>query len=234
MAAGAFGFAADQKKKSNVTKPLVVAAEERDDDDDNNYHTPTPAPVQCEYKFVYDAPEVEGMLGAGTFYYGPGGKIYLFPYFAQPPTPIPTPMPSELIGLSINGVASLNENTSGLFTATATYKDGATRTVIPVWSEDSPYATISTQGTLSVQAVTKNEVVNLLASYTESNITKTSIKKVTIVDVLPTPTPTCTGPALNAMYNNKPLCASCHRNRTNTGTIHNSHKQNCCVCHPTK
>lgn len=60
-----------------------------DDDDDND---------DC-IGFVYSKSNIgRGAVESGTYFTGPTGKIYLFPYWAQKPkpTPIPTPIPTPL------------------------------------------------------------------------------------------------------------------------------------------
>jgi hypothetical protein len=103
-----------------------------------------------------------------------------------------------LSGLTIGGPASVNEGGSGTYIATATWSDGSTSAVTPVWSENSSYATISAGGGLTTTAVTANQTVTVGASYTSGGVTKTAAKSVGIVDVSTTKTLSelaITGPA---------------------------------------
>jgi hypothetical protein len=89
-----------------------------------------------------------------------------------------------LSALAIAGPASVNENSTASYIATASYSDGSTATVTASasWSEDSPYATISA-GVLTAGAVTGNQAVTVSVSHSAGGITKTSSLAVTIVDL---------------------------------------------------
>ena len=89
------------------------------------------------------------------------------------------------------------------YTATATFSDGSTQTVTGSanWSEDSPYASISSSGGLTTSEVQSDVTMIIEASYTDGGLTESATKQVTIVDVpasnLPPSTP-------NIMYPENP------------------------------
>jgi hypothetical protein len=92
-----------------------------------------------------------------------------------------------LSSLSISGNHSVNENSSTGYTATATFSDGSTQTVTggTGWSEDSPFASITSSGLLTASEVSDDVAVTIHASYTVGDVTKTDTKVVTIIDVPP-------------------------------------------------
>jgi parallel beta-helix repeat protein len=94
----------------------------------------------------------------------------------------------NLSGLTINGPSSIEENSSGTYTATAAWSDGSASPVTPLWSENSTYATISSGGVLTALAVTADQSVTVSAGYTSGGVTKTASKSVNITDV-PPPSP---------------------------------------------
>ena len=88
----------------------------------------------------------------------------------------------QLTGLSISGPASVNQNSSGQYSATAVFSDGSTPTVTPIWSVNvGAPASISTSGQLTAGSVSANTPVTITASYTTGGITKTASYNVTIV-----------------------------------------------------
>ncbi|MFZ3095783.1 MAG: BACON domain-containing carbohydrate-binding protein [Desulfosalsimonadaceae bacterium] len=87
-----------------------------------------------------------------------------------------------LSGLSISGPVSINENSSAIYTATASWSDGSTSTVTPSWSENSAYASISASGMLIAVDIAGNQSVTITASYASGGITRTATKSVTIVN----------------------------------------------------
>lgn len=90
---------------------------------------------------------------------------------------------AQLTGLSISGPATINENSSGTFTAKAIYSDGSTPTVTPNWSVSGGNASIgSSSGQLTAGSVSANTVATVSASYTSGGVTKTASANVTIVD----------------------------------------------------
>ena len=94
---------------------------------------------------------------------------------AQSPTP-------TMSSLSINGPSSLNEGTSATFVAVASYQDGTTAKVTATWSENSSYASISSNGLLTANMVTSNQTAIITASYTSAGTTLTAVKNVTIIN----------------------------------------------------
>ncbi len=84
-----------------------------------------------------------------------------------------------LSSIAVSGPSSVSEGGAGTYTATGTWDDGTTAAVTPTWSENSSYATISTDGLLTASTVTSNQTVTVTASYGG----KTATKSVTIVDV---------------------------------------------------
>ena len=90
----------------------------------------------------------------------------------------------QLSGLTISGPATVSENTSAQFTATATFSNGSTQVVTSAstWSENSSSATISASGLLTADSVAANTPVTITASYNTGGITKTATVTSTIVD----------------------------------------------------
>ena len=81
-------------------------------------------------------------------------------------------VPATLTGLSITGAASVNENSTATYTATASWDDGSTSTVTPSWSVNPPaYASISA-GVLTTTEVPSNQTATITASYTSGGDNK--------------------------------------------------------------
>ncbi|MBN2161954.1 MAG: hypothetical protein JXR25_03815 [Pontiellaceae bacterium] len=87
-----------------------------------------------------------------------------------------------LSGISISGPISLDEGTTAGFSCSASWSDGVVAEVVAVWSEDSPYASISGDGVLSASDVTSDQSVTVVAAYGGMTDTQT----VTIHYVAPT------------------------------------------------
>ncbi|MDA3898397.1 MAG: BACON domain-containing carbohydrate-binding protein [Desulfobacteraceae bacterium] len=87
-----------------------------------------------------------------------------------------------LSGLTINGPASVDENSTATFTATANWSNGSTSVVTPSWSENSAYASINESGVLIAVDVTEDQLVMVTASYTSGGITENAIKSITILN----------------------------------------------------
>ncbi len=91
-----------------------------------------------------------------------------------------------LISVSVTGSASVSENSSANYTATAYFSDGTNQNVTAsvTWSENLSYASFDsyTKGKLVTQAVTSNQSATLTASYIYSGVTKSGTKTVTITD----------------------------------------------------
>ena len=129
-------------------------------------------------------PDVQGMTRGGTVYFtakavlSTGEQSALSPAFGWV-VPSATPAPAVLSSVAVSGPSSVNEGATGTYTATATWDNGTTAAVIPAWSENSSYATISAGGLLTASAVTSNQAVTVTATYGGKTVTK----GVTIVDV---------------------------------------------------
>lgn len=90
----------------------------------------------------------------------------------------------ELSSITIQGAASVDENTSSNYTVLATYTDGSTSLVTPdTFTKDaSTFCTLSGQQ-LSVGNLTvSGETTTLSASFTENGITETDTLEVTLID----------------------------------------------------
>ena len=111
-----------------------------------------------------------------TVYAGTNGGVFKITFSAE----------LTVTGLTISsGPASINEGGSATYGATATWSDGSTTTVTPVWSvTPTTYAGIGTGGLLTTLAVPSNQTVTITAGYTAGGITKTANKIVTINNVL--------------------------------------------------
>jgi len=94
-------------------------------------------------------------------------------------------VPVTLSSLSIAGDDFVNENSSTVYTATATFSDGSTQIVTGTtdWSVNSSYASINSSGGLTTSEVQSDVTITIHAGYTDSGITETATKVVTIVDV---------------------------------------------------
>jgi len=96
----------------------------------------------------------------------------------------------NLSAISISGPAEMNENSSSNFTCTATYSDGSSLVVTAdaVWSENSVWATITLEGTLTALSVDSNQLVVISADYEEGGVTRNDTLEVVVIDV-PEPPP---------------------------------------------
>jgi alpha-tubulin suppressor-like RCC1 family protein len=88
---------------------------------------------------------------------------------------------TQLTGLSIAGPATVAQNGTAQFVATALFNNGTTQVVTPNWSENSSATTISSNGLLSAGSVGADTVVTVSASYTNNGITKTASANITVV-----------------------------------------------------
>jgi hypothetical protein len=88
----------------------------------------------------------------------------------------------ELTALSISGPATINENTSGQFNATAYYSDGSASAVTPSWDMSGSVATISASGQVNASSVSANTAVTVSASYSAGGITKPASANLIIVN----------------------------------------------------
>jgi len=89
-----------------------------------------------------------------------------------------------LTGVNINGAASVSENTSQTYTATATFSDGSSATVSPSWglAQNGAPASISANGVLDAGAVNADTAVTVQVSYISGGVTRTATKSVTIIN----------------------------------------------------
>ena len=136
-------------------------------------------------------PGTQGMTRGGTVYFTVKTVLSTSEISALSPgyawvVPPATPSQPTLSGISVSGPSSVNEGGTGTYTATATWSDSTTTSVIPTWSENSSYATISSGGMLTASAVTSNQSVTVTASYTSGGVTKTATRAVTITNVAAT------------------------------------------------
>ncbi len=91
------------------------------------------------------------------------------------------PAPVTLSGIAISGPASVNENTTATYAATATWSNGTTTSVTPTWT--TTLGTISSSGVLTAPTVTANQTATIGASYTSGTVTRTASASVTIAYV---------------------------------------------------
>jgi hypothetical protein len=102
------------------------------------------------------------------------------------------PPTRTLSSLAVEGPSSLDENSSAQYRARASYSDGSSTYVTASWSEDSNYATISSNGLLNAGSVAGDQNIEVRAEYSEGGVTRSKIKAVTIRN-----TNTVTGYTLN-------------------------------------
>ena len=89
---------------------------------------------------------------------------------------------TNLTGLSISGPATVNENGTAQFTATATFSDGSAAVVLPTWNVSSGVASINESGVLSAGSVSNDTALTVTASYMSDDITRTATKSTTILN----------------------------------------------------
>lgn len=98
------------------------------------------------------------------------------------------PSDVSLTGLSINGDATVYGHSTSAYIATANWSNGTTSAVMPIWSENSSYASINSDGLLSTAVVESNQTITITATFSTSGITKTATKTITCTpppDLLP-------------------------------------------------
>ena len=140
-------------------------------------------------------PGVQGMTRGGTVYFtakavlNTGEESTLSPAYSwvvpvitpspgPPPPPPPPPPPATLTSVAVSGPTSVNEGGTGTYTAMGTWDNGTTATVSPTWSENSIYATITSDGVLTASAVTANQTLTVTATHGG----RTGTMSVSIVD----------------------------------------------------
>ena len=97
--------------------------------------------------------------------------------------------------LDITGPTSINEQTTALYSATATFSDGSTQIVVPTWSENSAATSISIFGLLSAGDVSTNTNVTVSATATIGGVTRSASRNATILAQNVPPTITSSGAA---------------------------------------
>ncbi len=90
--------------------------------------------------------------------------VYESSAVVSPPPPDSPPAP-VLSSIAIAGPSTVDEGNAAQYTCTATYSDGSTATVVPTWSLNSSYATISSSGLLSAGDVDANQSVTVTANF---------------------------------------------------------------------
>jgi hypothetical protein len=100
-----------------------------------------------------------------------------------------------LTGLAItSGPASLFENSSATYIATAYWSDGTSTAITPAWSvSPATYATIDSTGKLTALTVPANQTISVKGTFTYGGITLTATTPVTIVNTSSTLTMTLAG-----------------------------------------
>ncbi len=90
------------------------------------------------------------------------------------------PTSPTLSDLSISGPAAVDGGSSAQYDCTATYSDGATSAVTPIWEENSAFTSISAEGVLTADAVATDQTAIITANFTSGEITLSAAKSVTI------------------------------------------------------
>lgn len=81
-----------------------------------------------------------------------------------------TDLGKTLIKVTVSGPQHINESSSASYTATATFDDGSSAAVTPVWSIDADKASIDSKGVLSVGTADGHRRVAVSATYTLNGI----------------------------------------------------------------
>lgn len=89
--------------------------------------------------------------------------------------------------LAINGPSSVNENSSGQFTATAVFSDGSSQPVTPDWTENSSIISISQDGMLTAGEVNTDTTVTIYASHMIDGVTRNASQDLLVVNALTPP-----------------------------------------------
>lgn len=91
---------------------------------------------------------------------------------------------AELVGLTISGPTSVNENSSALFVATANYSDGSKQVVRANWTGTGSGASLSSDGLLSAGAIPADTRHVVSASFTSGARTVSGSLEITIVNAV--------------------------------------------------
>ncbi len=96
---------------------------------------------------------------------------------------------NSLTSLMVTGASSVPAGETSAYNATATFRDGTTKTVTAssTWSVNSSAATISSGGVLTAAQVATNQTVTVSATYSSGGVSETAGKSVTIVASSVTP-----------------------------------------------
>ena len=89
------------------------------------------------------------------------------------------PNAPTLSSISISGPDKVSASKTAMYTCTAVYSDGTSKSVSPTWSV-SGAATIDANGKLTANAVSANSTATITASFTDGT-TKTANKAVTVI-----------------------------------------------------
>lgn len=94
-----------------------------------------------------------------------------------PPAPV-----VSLTGVSISGPGTVAANSSASYTATASFSNGTTQnvTTAATWSDNSSYATMSSNGVITTTAPASDQAVTVSAVYTSGGITLSDAMQVTL------------------------------------------------------
>ena len=89
----------------------------------------------------------------------------------------------ELTGITVAGPASVDERGNAAYTCTASYSDGTSSLVVPVWDVTCPLtADISGTGELTTGEVDADTACTVTASYAKSGVVETDTYAVIILD----------------------------------------------------
>ncbi|MEJ2155727.1 MAG: hypothetical protein P8X96_10350 [Desulfobacteraceae bacterium] len=113
----------------------------------------------------------------------------------QPTTP-------TLSDLTISGPAAVDGGSSAQYGCMATYSDGSTSAVTPIWGENSAFSSISAGGVLTAAAVATDQTVIITADFASDNITLSAAKNVTIIAGSGSPPPG-TSKSINSTSQNR-------------------------------
>ena len=122
-------------------------------------------------------------LPAGTYYV----QVRGYSTYTTGPYVLETSTPRTPTALTIVGDNEVDEGDNTFFWANVEWSDGSTtnRTAESTWSENSPYAAISSIGELTASQVSSDQTVTVSASYTAGGVTVSDTHTVIIND-LPT------------------------------------------------
>lgn len=87
------------------------------------------------------------------------------------------------VSVAIAGPSTPWENSTVNYTATATFNDGTTSSIVPVWAIADPgMGSINSAGALTTASVTIDSITNVTATYTVDGVTASGAKQITVVD----------------------------------------------------